>query len=961
MNKIRRIIALILTLVTVLPCVLFSLTACGEINCILHTDANLDGKCDNCGDGMVIPEEPEKTPCTHADANLDGKCDNCGDGMVIPDAPDKTPCTHADANLDGKCDNCGDGMVIPEAPEKTPCTHVDANLDGKCDNCGDGMVIPEAPDKPTTESFEARKTVSHSKGRTAYPAHKIGWSGEIYRGDYITYTITVKNNGETMLTASISDTVPEGTVYVSGCDGRRGDELSWALTLEPGEEKAVEYKVSVDAEAGAVIDGGGATVNGREISCEDVYVERTLNSVDAEYVALAIRILSRSSYKGLDLAGRIYTVAFTQSKLISNNFVGTPDEVLSGIASDDDAYAHLRAAVAPSMFGGSAVGDTLVGVKGKSAGKVTLSDLIIGDLIFIRAASKTELYILGGDGLVRITETAEAADTASVLSSVGSAEAYAVVRPSALMTSFTPSDPDEVPETLTAEQMAIVKTAEAYLLRGETLQYDDTAFQGGGEYRWQIDIKDPEDYTHTEWGYLNCAAFTYEVYRTGLGYTLPGNMYTTNNLTKNAASYGMSVFSFERQREDVYSPEEQLEIEKQFMQTLEPGDIMVRRHTNVTTGSTTGHAMLYVGCGKFIHSSGANFLYGTSKDTLKYGVEQYEPTIRCHRVHDYLFTGATSMFNDEYNIITIVRPLNKFSGEIPENTKQRIENLDGIMVEKTSSHSSSTTVNPGENITYTFTLFNLSHEERTIEIIDRVPAGCAFHSGDLTEADGKLSRTVTIGAGETVTVSYTVTVGADVAYGTMIGGEHATVGGVKVRCPAIEVKRTLTATEQEALLAAIEELKAEGTELVGIDLVNEIYRRATGVEGIFATSDTGAIFTGENGLLMSYKGKYRPTTSDTLYRRMLVSHLYGGWKIQSTGLFEGDRTRHVMAQNLVIGDVILGATSSSIGVLMYVGGDRYINLTNGFNTDSIDIITRGERFLGYARYFAVLRPSMIIE
>ncbi len=726
----------------------------------------------------------------------------------------------------------------------------------------------------------------------------------------------------------------------------------------------MEYKEAVSAGATAcdtIITSDNASASGVATPCEGAHVERRLNSVDAEYVALAIKVLSRSSYKGLDLASRIYTLAFTQSKVIPNNITGTPEEVLWNIASGDSAFAGLLSAVAPGMFGGSDMPSRISGVTGASAGKIELSDLVIGDLLFIRTDGVTELYILGDAGLVCITETARPTDTATVLASVSGAEAYAVIRPSVLMTAFTPSDPDEAPEEMNELQKAIVKTAEAYLLRGESIQYDDTAFQGGGEYRWQINLKDPEDYTSTEWGYLNCAAFTYEVYRVGLGYTLPGQMYTTYNLTKNAASYGMSVFSFERQREDVYTAEEQLAIEKRFMETLQPGDIMVRRHTNVVTEKTTGHAMLYVGCGKFIHSGGANFLYGTSKDTHKYGVEQYEATIRSHRVHDYLFTGDTSMFNDEYNIITIVRPLNEFRGPIPENTKQRIENLDGITVEKTSDHSSSTTVNPGGKITYTFTLFNTSKAEKKIQIIDTVPRKTSLLASDFTLSDGKLLATVTVGAGMTATASYTVAVSSDAPYGTMIGGEYATVGGVKVRCPAIEVRRTLTESEQTALINATEELKAEGTDLTGIALVNEIYRRATGKSGVFDTMDTDAIFTGVDGLLIGFNEKYRPNEKDTLYKRMLVPHLYGGWKIQSADRFEGDRTRHVMAQNLVIGDVILGATSSSVGVMMYVGGDNYITLTNGFDIDPVSIITRGERFLGYARYFAVLRPSMVMD
>ena len=936
---------------------------CGR--CLSHIDENCDAKCDRCDAATTVShiDEDSDGKCNkcgtcidHRDENCDKSCDNCGESVDLG---------HADIDNNGKCDKC-DACIL----------HKDDNCNGLCDICDtaieithrdeDGDTICDgcgAATKPV--EITLKKSVSVSEGKTVYPTAYITYSDTTYRGAYLTYTITVTNLGEGAARVEINDTLPYGVAYVSGADTVNGETLGWQITLGVGEEKSISYKVVVtlgEESVGEVILGTSASIGDMTAGCHSVYITNRLNEIDEEYMTLGIRALTVSTFRGFDFAKHAYTIAFTHAKAISDYLEGSASDVLARLFAADST---ITAMTAPGLYGGLLLTSPINGTLGIAGKDFSERDLIAGDIILVEKNGISAIYIYDGIDLYDITATATRADLSLLLSEIPSLDRYAVLRPSMTMADFTPSDPDETPEELNAYQEAIVATAKTYLLRGESLQYEDVYFaldSKTGEYRWSYGEKAPEDYTTDEWGYVNCAVFTYDVYWTSLGYTLPSNMYTTERLPNNAASNGMSVFRFERTRADVYTEEEQLEIERQFMATLEVGDIMVRRHTNVATGKTTGHAMLYVGNGRFIHSSGAS--YAQSGGT---GYETYEPTIRCHKVHDYLFgTVSTSMFNDEDNIITIVRPLNKFSGEIPENTLARIENMQGIRAEKLSSHPSSTTVNPGECITFTFSLYNTTNADRIISISDIIPAGTSYVSGGDTVNGNELSWSVTVPARETVNVSYTVKVDTDTPIGTVIDGNDAKIGGVSYRCAAIKVKRTLKSHEQSAILDAITALRTEGTSLSGLALVNEIYYRALGIDGIFAdTNADNVIREGSESVFakstVSSGGKYFSMlrTDETYYSRMLVDHLYGGMRFYSKNN-QHDRTRLLREHNLLIGDVLIGRTSSSVNIYIYAGDGNLLLLNSGVG-NAVNFTTVSERIMYFGRDFAVLRPSQVFE
>lgn len=136
---------------------------------------------------------------------------------------------------------------------------------------------------------------------------------------------------------------------------------------------------------------------------------------------------------------------------------------------------------------------------------------------------------------------------------------------------------------------------------------------------------------------------------------------------KNAIGYETDVYSTKELvseydiREYIYYPngsetdEEKASVEKEFNETLKPGDGIVVRYKN----KSSGHAMLYVGNGEIIHSSGSSYNYDEQYET-------YEPSIRYMQVKD-LFTPDTRRYVfSELSQIAIIRPLNDDSVILPK-------------------------------------------------------------------------------------------------------------------------------------------------------------------------------------------------------------------------------------------------------------------------------------------------------
>jgi len=534
-------------------------------------------------------------------------------------------------------------------------------------------------------------------------------------------------------------------------------------------------------------------------------------------------------------------------------------------------------------------------------------------------------------------------------------------------------------------QKAVVKTALAYLARGTRIQYDDTRLNSKGApsssgtlYRWQSGVrKSPEEYTSQYTGYTNCAAFTNEVYWAAL------NCSSGASSTDRYADIKGDTRAYRYNPTGKETAEEQAAIQEEFLSTLKMGDIIVIRRAN-----GTGHAMLYVGSKvlegvegykgaasegvdennipkdngyiyDIIHSTGGSYNYEKQTEYIeKHGSIQITAanSLFDSRSNSYVFGKLTSL--------TLIRPLNTFKGEVPENSINRMKYMDNVIAEKLSSHTVGMTVNPGDNISYTFSITNKNQTPVTLEVKDIAPDNTTFVSSENCTVDGtKLTWSVTVPAGETTVVPYTVKVNADTPIGTLIGNDAGTVGGVLAKCPKTYVGTTLTEAQQ----AALQESIAIYTDcsLRGMALANVIYSSVKGYEDLL-TDDAATVLT---KLFRQGGDFYYIEWEANPYRDAIAPGMFGGRYVPQRDMsvkladqvmrHEQNRIRKADIAYMMVGDIYIAADGSDIKMYMYTG-ETLLDLNTSKLISAEETDAHLIPFLSYNR-FVLLRPSLMLD
>lgn len=682
-----------------------------------------------------------------------------------------------------------------------------------------------------------------------------------------------------------------------------------------------------------------------------------------DYLSTAIRVMSDSDFTDFDLASRIYLHAFSNSAKIDDTFGETADDIVNGLLLGDVNDEVLKSI---AYYGGSSFNKQITRSEISPSEQIDNDCLYVGDLLVYKKGDTAKLFIKDKENFVDLSDATQKVEISAVLNEANNSEIFVGLRPMKIMEDYDFITEDLPKLALDEAQKAIIATAESYLLRGDKLQYADTRLGGDAdaEFRWKTGVKAPEDATDDDWGFTNCAAFTYDVYYHSLGINMEysGNkLNTTANYARYSKELGISKYSMLCKNADEYTEQEKTKIINEITDILQPADILVVRRAG-----GGGHAMLYVGNGNIIHSTGSVYNVDEAK-------ENYEASIRRMRLKSYLFTEGTTGYifgadkGKEVISFTIVRPLDKWKANTPEFTqKHRVENLSGVMAQKLCSHNNSKTVNPGEEITYTFEVYNVNDNQVRLDITDTVPDSASYISGAQKVENNKLSWKLVIPANTRKSVSYKVKVNPEALIGTTIKSEESYVGGVPVRCNEITVKRTLNGEEQSKILTAIQKVKNE-KELSAFELVNKIYKTATGTNDIFKDNDFNVILTDSLdgvfcafGPVLSSGARKHSLNEGGMYKEMmLVPTLYGGRNFFATQWTA--RTRLPREHNLVIGDILVRKTLENEQVMIYAGNGLFYDLSDGVKPDSLTVKRRLETCLATGNCYAILRPSFVLK
>ena len=946
------------------------------------------------------------------------------------------PTVHTHSYGPWQTDTANHWQVCSCGEKRANAPHADGNADETCDACGYAMPLQEAP-LATAEQLKqvvAVKTASAGGAITAHP------------GGRITYQIAITNNSAAAISVDVTDTLPANTLFVSGCNKVSGSALSWHIKrIEPGKTVTVTYLVSPDytvkqvreAKTDIILKNTAAKVMDTPVAAptKDIYVLETFNDTDKRRMEMAIDAMvtanltaynsSNQQHNTVALASMMYTVGFstglgmpTDLKEILTLIYEKAGENTSGGASgtgEENAVAatNLLDRVVPTLFGGTAnpaSKDHLV--RGSRATQVQITDLISGDLLITSKGSDTKLYIVDGDKLVElgITAVTRAIDPATVLPNLPTSDQYVVLRPSVNLNTHYSLENDEFfndydKGEYTELEKALIATAETYLLRGDRAQYTDDNV-GKGEYRWETAVRQPEDYTVDQYGYSNCAAFTHDVHWATYGVApkagYNGNtltLNTTNNICNTASVswnpetltggnkstvyyYQCPIKTVNGKVVSLLTDAEKDTIMQQYISLLRPGDIICYRYNS----GNSGHAMLYVGNGLIIHSSGSSYSATNKTDT-------HEATIRFMAVSE-LFDATISerryMFTHER--FAIVRPQNNTTVKLPENTVNRVTNMDGIIAEKVSSTALGKTVSCGDKVTYTFHIFNTNPEARPVVIADVVSDNATFlaESGnDNWVCDqNQVSLTLTVPADTRISVHYTVQVKDGLAAYTKLDGALATINGVRHKCYDTVVANTLTADQQKKIVDAVNTVKTmDVKELTSVQIANLIYKTAFGMDNIFGE---GVVSYADllNGSGKNNVGIFNDTInySDASILTMTDANTSAPSKMVAPGLFGGQnvyrsslggetfyrylnlanspfRSRYFWEKDLVVGDLFLMKATTQDSLYIYIGNDTFVSLGAGHTLFSEQSVSA--RF-GYApaaawKYLAVLRPSMALD
>ena len=314
------------------------------------------------------------------------------------------------------------------------------------------ILRPLARDLTPTQETLGRMTIA---GLEMEKLSSVYENTSVCPGDIITYSVKLENGTSSAIdNIALTDTLPEGTEFVSGSDGVsvNGRNITWSGKLLATRNTTVSYDVKVTATTpGALILSNATYVNGvklgnitHSVSTYSDMHRLLLTDKAQEYIA---------GENEFDSNVAMVRALYSDALGISLDEYASPEAMLDDLI-DSANYTcrtdtELSKMIVPHLFGGMSIRaghytipdnerTRLVSKEELAVGDIIVADWSGGNIVYVYAGGTTLLsYENGKAKVLTIGDNIYGKDADNILVSLYAYDRYAVLRPS--MANKTPT------------------------------------------------------------------------------------------------------------------------------------------------------------------------------------------------------------------------------------------------------------------------------------------------------------------------------------------------------------------------------------------------------------------------------------------------------------------------------------------------------------------------------------------
>ncbi len=514
----------------------------------------------------------------------------------------------------------------------------------------------------------------------------------------------------------------------------------------------------------------------------------------------------------------------------------------------------------------------------------------------------------------------------------------------------------------------------AYYREGTQIYYDQ---------RYRDENPSPENATAQQRLFLDCSSYVNAVYYEAFGVNIQRVPITERSpQTGNYANYAKENLGKSPdvigywETKDYPTKDAQKALLTSILESLQVGDVLDYRHGK--SSATSGHALLYIGDGMFLHSTGGQAIYDASQPEKNEDVcnvmEMTHGTVQ-KIAASALFTDTTSnryLFRndskDKMFHFCVIRPL-ALGLTATQKTQDRMK-IAGLSMEKQVLPGIGASVARGEEITYTMIIQNhSSNSYKDVLFEDTLSEHLTFVTGTegLSVEGQKITMKISVGAMERVTIRWTAKVKESAPVGARIESKATALGGVKV-LDTVNFVGAYTAAQLKSVADKARDWAANGTSFADpAELARALYKEVLGAD-ILGSASASVLMDALFGQLED--GAY-DLRKDSVFSPMAVPRLHGGTKLYRICDIVAIHTEN----DFMLGDLIFCRWNNQYRLFVYVGEGELVQIDTVSKTATL--VENGKDFATYQKdsycinsifsqlrtyeFCAVLRPAMLGE